>query len=242
MSKAREQAIEVYKRTFGEEPWPIHIQFWNYIMDSPKGDIIEVGSWRGQAGIIMACAAWAKGVKYVSVDPYPTDEVGKISYPVDDLSVIKQQFKRNVIDIFPEGHVTQYNCDITECIEEISKRTYSLAFIDGLHAYKNCRREFDILYPLVVDHGWLILDDAFGREDEGRLSGEDEGGVYRLTKEVYFTDEYFDLISFNPFVYQAVGRKKPVNHAQIREDFRLNYLNRNEKMEMERKALEQHQN
>ena len=240
MSKAREKAIEVYTRTFGEPPWPIHIQFWDYIMDAPKGDIIEVGSWRGQAGLIMACAAWAKGVKYISVDPYPTNEVAELAYPVDNLSIIKQEFKRNVIDIFPEGHVTQYNCDILECKDLISKNRYCLAYIDGLHAYENCRREFDILYPLVLDYGWVILDDTAGNLDEGRIDGQDEGGVERLFREVYLTDKYFDKIEFNQYVAQAIGRKKKTNDLEFREEFRLNFLNRNEKMERERKEREQH--
>lgn len=139
----------------------LHHALYSAVINSPEGDVVEIGSCAGGATVYLVGAAEEVDKHVYSVDPYPgycvpmTEITGEyIGEP--PTQIWKQAFDRDVLNVY--DNVTQFNCDLTQCIEKIPEQI-SVAFIDGFHDFEHANREFDLLFPRIVSGGYLFLDD-----------------------------------------------------------------------------------
>lgn len=145
------------------------------VIQSPKGDIVEVGSASGGTTILLSFAAEIAKKYVYSIDPYPEIlESTATHYKDGDMKYYRNAFKENILD--KRANVTQYNADLAESIDDLPE--LSLAFIDGLHEFDSVKKELALLYPLIVPGGIICLHDTGWEKGQG--SGVEAGAVCRV--------------------------------------------------------------
>jgi len=150
---------------------------YNAVLDTPCGDVVEIGSATGGTTLILIEAA-AQRMKHVySVDPYPVELENKVdNYNEGTLTHYKSTFKANILN-GQYKNVTQFNVNLKDCIDNLP-RFISVAFIDGLHELDNAVREFHLIYPLIAPEGWLCVHDiGWGK---GQVSKTEDTGLWKL--------------------------------------------------------------
>lgn len=156
-----EEAYELYKR----------------VLKSPKGDVVEIGSASGGTTVFLLDAAAQVGKTVYSIDPYPINMENKAtSYTKGSMNKLKENFKRNILD-GPYKNIIQYNESTNDCINKIP-HNLSLVFIDSLHELSFVLNEIKLIYPLIVNDGWLYVHDTHWTE--GQLSKTKEGGLHNI--------------------------------------------------------------
>lgn len=165
---------------FGGMILPVEaMELYNAVISSPEGSVVEIGSASGGTTIVLIKAAEKVGKIVYSIDPYPEEFEGNVAYYTPGLmKKLRDDFKRNILD-GPYDNIVQYNEDISKCIDKIPKEI-SVAFIDGLHELSNVMNELNLLYPLIVDDGWVYIHDAVGAWDTGQSSRTKESGLMRI--------------------------------------------------------------
>ena len=157
------------------------MELYNAVINSPAGDVVEIGSASGGTTIALIKAAEKVGKMVYSVDPYPEELEGVASYYDKGLmKKLKADFKRNILN-GQYKNILQFNEDLSKCIGGIPSGL-SMVFIDGLHEYASAMNEFVLVYPLVVSGGWIYIHDTCW--DKGQLSGTVETGLLRIPTNI----------------------------------------------------------
>ena len=94
-----------------------------------------------------------------------------------------------------------------------------LAFIDGEHHYEYVKRDFENIFKLLVDDGYIFLHDTYPYE-EGLVLGDYCADSYKMRQELE-KDPRVDCFTFTKLVACNVGfcmvRKKPTNLPYYRQ-------------------------
>jgi len=86
-----------------------------------------------------------------------------------------------------------------------------IAYIDGDHLYKQVKKDFDNIFPLVVDNGYIFIHDTYP-PNKDYTTESTCGEVYKLRQELEKRDD-IDVLTFTKAIGCGVGitmvRKKP---------------------------------
>lgn len=180
MISVLEDVLELSKKFKTQSMVPEIIELYNAVLDTPKGDVIEVGSASGGTTIALIKAAEQVGKNVISIDPYPESLEEVASHYVKGItSQLKNEFKQNILT-GEYKNIIQYNETTKDCIDKLPKKI-SMVFIDGLHELSYALSEFGLLFPLVVPAGRIYMHDTKGGDwSTGQLSGKPEEGLTHL--------------------------------------------------------------
>ena len=120
------------------------------VLETPPGDVIEVGSATGGTTIVLIKAA---------------ELAGKHVY--------REGFAKNILN-GKYHNITQYNEDLVWCIDRIPERL-SVVFIDGCHEFSFVQAEYEMLWPRLVEGGVLYVHDIYW--GDGQVSRTAETGL-----------------------------------------------------------------
>jgi len=149
------------------------------VLETPAGDIVEVGSASGGSTVYLIEAALKVNKKVWSVDPYPESYEDKALYYSPGItSLLKNSFEKNILKKYPEIVVVQIIDFLENCIDKLP-RSLSVVFIDSCHEFNLVKKEFDLLYPRVVSGGVILIHDVRWRK-VGQLSNSLEGSVTNM--------------------------------------------------------------
>lgn len=163
------------RETSAEEAY----ELYKSILKSPVGDVLEIGSASGGTTVLLLDAAAQVKKTVYSIDPYPTDMENKATaYVPGSMNELKENFKRNILD-GPYKNIIQYNENTKDCIGKIPYNL-SVVFIDGLHELSFVLNEVRLIYPLIIEGGWLYIHDTHWRL--GQLSKTEETGLHNVWK------------------------------------------------------------
>ena len=153
-------------------------ELYNAVLNTPEGDIVEIGSSTGGTTVVLVEAANEKAKRVYSVDPYPEELEGVArDYEKGSMKIAKETFNRNILHNYPQ--VTQFNTQLKDCIDQIPDNI-SVAFVDGLHELSYVKEEYLLLLPKMVKGGLMYFHDmGFSM---GQLSKE--GGLTEFPKWV----------------------------------------------------------
>lgn len=175
-----EESLKLWKQFKSETCLEEITELYNSILNSPDGDVVEIGSANGGTTIMLIKAAEQVNKTVYSIDPYPEELEGKIrKFKPGLVSGYREGFKRNILN-GSYKNVIQYNSNISECIDKIPD-SLSVAFIDGLHEFSNAKIEFNLIYPRIVSNGWIFIHDTGSLK--GQLTGETDNGLWRVWEE-----------------------------------------------------------
>lgn len=161
---------------------------YSIFLRSPEGDVVEIGSWWGKSAYFLGRLAEAFGVgKLLCIDPWT--DAGIITADADK-SVAAAYMQFSAEEAFRVFLMNMLTCsrgrlNYLRQPAELALQTYRSAHavtsdefgstqyqgeiavlhIDGNHALDAVRRDIRDWVPLLVDGGWVVLDDyqwAFG--------------------------------------------------------------------------------
>ncbi|MBF6617767.1 MAG: class I SAM-dependent methyltransferase [Candidimonas sp.] len=181
----------------------------------PKGDIVEIGSLYGRSAFALAWLSEHHDLgPVICVDPWKTENIsnqGKDAQLLNSMAdvynwdrifqafVVSLAGSRNVNYLrepsasasdqyltaaTTAGRITSNELGITEVLGRIS-----MLHVDGNHRYEEVKRDVELWLPMVVEGGWLLLDDyvwAFG--DGPKRVGDELLGTGRIKQSILFGD------------------------------------------------------
>jgi hypothetical protein len=127
---------------------------------------LEIGVLFGGSFIYTFLGVEDLNVRFIALDPldgyYVKDE--KVGAKVDTYSnkeVCRDVLARNIDKLVKQKSkiniIQKYSTD-SLAIEEVKKEKLSVLFIDGDHSYSGVKFDFENYAPLIVDGGYVIID------------------------------------------------------------------------------------
>jgi predicted O-methyltransferase YrrM len=152
------------------------MELYNAILDTPPGDVVEVGSAAGGTTVVMIHAAMLVGKNVISIDPYPEEFEEKAQgYTKGLMAGYRDKFAINILNRY--DNIIQYNKSTEDCIEKIPDNL-SLVFIDGMHELEFTKRESELLFPKLVKGGVMYFHDILF--DHGQVTQIKGQGVWNI--------------------------------------------------------------
>lgn len=162
----------------------LHRCIASIVADDIEGDLIEAGTWRGGASILMRAtldALGARGRTVWAADSFegfpasegepPTTDQGDDLSAFDFLSVSLDEVKAHFSRLGCEEGVRFVPGFFEETMPELRGHRWSLIRLDG-DTYDATRTTLECLYPGLSVGGYLIVDD-YGALDECRRAVDD---------------------------------------------------------------------
>ena len=185
-----EDSLKLWKQFSSQTTQREAVELYNSVLDSPPGDVIEIGSASGGTTIVLIGAAEEVGKRVYSIDPYPEEFEGvALHYTHGIMKSLKNDFKKNILDKSWKN-VTQFNEDIKDCINRIPDKL-SVVFIDGCHEFSFVRKEIYLLFPRLVQNGYLYIHDT--NWEVGQLTNTKDAGVHNIYEWIKNNIDVIDI-------------------------------------------------
>jgi hypothetical protein len=150
----------------------------NVVRDGVEGDLIEAGSWRGGASMLIRATLNALGeadrTLWVadSFQGFPsTGATGRDGYDLDAdlancdfLAVPLDEVKANFARLGLSENVNFVPGFFEDTLAQLPPRRWAIARLDG-DSYDATRLGLEILYPNVADGGYVVIDDYLPLDD-----------------------------------------------------------------------------
>src|SRR3990167_470511 len=183
----------------------------------PGSHIVEIGT--GESSIYLSQLARKHNRKMFYCDVAP----GKITNPL----TIKGYLLEDTLMVSgrpaPASYENRKGLDYIgksdEMFDSIKFPTIGLAFIDGEHHYEYVKRDFENIFGLLSDDGYIFLHDTYPY-NEDLVLGDYCADSYKMRQELE-KDERVDCFTFTKLVACNVGfcmvRKKPQNRPYYQQ-------------------------
>lgn len=172
-----------------------------------KGEILEIGSWKGKSTICLALGSLKKQI--FAVDPHK-GEYSKGKGIGKDAPTYKE-FMNNLKVAGVQERVVPLIATSEDAAKKWRK-PIKLLFIDGLHDYQHTKQDYDMWSPFVEENGIIAFHDAFCGHD----------GPERVVSEEIFTSLNFQEIGVVGSIIYA--RKGKPNILQALGIFRTKFF------------------
>lgn len=155
-----------------------------------KGEIVEIGSWKGRSTICLAYGSKeASKRKIHAIDPH----TGSPEHKRNDSQVDTfEEFKGNIKEAGVEDMVDPIRAYSYE-IAPIFDKPIELLFIDGAHEYEDVLRDYKDWFPKVVEGGIIAFHDSIGGGWQGPTKVVDK---YLFSGENFKNTGFVDSISY----------------------------------------------
>jgi len=154
--------------------------FSDYVLSCTPGDVVEIGV--GESSIYLGKSAEKFNRRIWHCDVSPSKIINPMSIPgylgadrtyFEERDEVPQELRRCVL----------YAGTSDSLFSRLPVGSVALAYIDGDHTYQQAAKDFEHVWPRVVDDGYVLLHDTYppGPEwtDENHC-----GEVYRLRQEI----------------------------------------------------------
>ncbi len=133
------------------------------------GEVVEIGSWKGKSTVALGLGLMAGGKAYIhAIDPHLGQIESGRKKEGSTLEILKTNLRCARVESKIKLLVTTSQKAAEKWHEPIR-----LLFIDGLHDWKNARRDFELWAPYVSEYGMIIFHDAYcGWEGVGKVVSE----------------------------------------------------------------------
>ena len=151
---------------------------------SQLGPCLEIGSYCGKSAVYLASACRENGSILFSIDHHRGSEEQQLGEEYFDPELL--DFKTFCMDTFPLFRQTLARTGLEETVVPMVSRSdivarswatpLALVFIDGGHAFKTVRSDYDCWAGHILPGGYLLIHDIFENPEEG---GQAPWEVYR---------------------------------------------------------------
>jgi len=127
-----------------------------YTLARRKGNLVEIGCWRGRTTIILLMAAGIWGAKVTSIDPFGKERMPK-RYAKLEATAEKWIDGLTRVGLQPGTLLAM----ISDEARQHYDKEISLLFIDSDHSYKQVKQDLSNWTPLIKVGGYLVLHDMW---------------------------------------------------------------------------------
>ena len=179
-----------------------------------KGDIVEIGSWKGRSTICMALALKMSHPDSRRVYAIDTFE-GSPEQSGAHTGLLKS-FVNNLRKYRVEDVVTPCVSTSSAAIQDprVRRLRIGLLFIDGRHEYEYVKQDLINYSPLVVDGGFVALHDACRWNVLTPSLGFQWEGAARVAQQYIFPSERFKVIGFFESLLVAESICRPLTSLE----------------------------
>jgi predicted O-methyltransferase YrrM len=129
-----------------------------------KGELLEIGSFKGKSTVVLAkAAALSSFRRVVAVDPMTAPSVTDPDLK-DDVSSY-DDFKRNIEEHGVDAEV-EFHCELSSDLARKWDRPIRMLWIDGDHTYQGTKQDLLLFQPNLVDGAIVAMHDVL-HEFEG---------------------------------------------------------------------------
>lgn len=139
---------------------PKEIRFLALLAACPtaKGEILEIGSFKGKSTIVLVRASALSGdSKVVAVDPMTAPSV--TDPDLRDATSSLDDFWANARRHGVDAHI-ELHCMLSSELGSNWSRPLRLLWVDGDHTYRGTKLDFDLFAPHLVDGGVIAIHDV----------------------------------------------------------------------------------
>jgi len=123
-----------------------------------KGEILEIGSFKGKSTVILVKSASLTGkTNVVAVDPLTSPAITDPDLKGEE-SCLKN-FQANLRNAGVEKYV-EFHCKYSHELAEVWNRDIRLLWIDGDHTYSGTKLDFDAFSPFLSDGAIIAIHDV----------------------------------------------------------------------------------
>ncbi len=150
---------------------------------SPRGPLLEIGSYCGKSAIYLGAAARLGGSTLFTVDHHRGSEENQAGWEHHDPSLVDAE--SGLMDTLPVFRRTIARAGLEEEVVAVVGRSatvgrhwsapLALLFIDGGHGEEPAHTDYDCWVPRVAEDGRLLIHDVFPDPADG---GQAPFGVY----------------------------------------------------------------
>jgi hypothetical protein len=152
---------------------------------SRRGPCLEIGSYCGKSAVYLGTACQENNQILFSIDHHRGSEEQQPGEAYFDPALL--DFRSYALDTFPLFRRTLALFDLQETVVPVVSRSrvvargwstpLSLVFIDGGHAFKTVKTDYDCWADHILSGGYLLIHDIFENPEDG---GQAPWEVYNI--------------------------------------------------------------
>ena len=195
-----------FTKEFGWERWGLLGILADFVLLYTRGDIVEIGI--GESSIYFNRLARKYDRKVFHCDIQKSDYENLFTVP----------------DFFNSSNLMFFGSS-DEFFSEINLPPIALGFIDGDHLHEQVEKDFNNLFPLIADNGYIFFHDLHPM-DEANIVETRSGNGYIFRKKLEQRGD-LDVITFPTSAWNAgltVTRKISTNAPYYQESGRKSKL------------------
>jgi predicted O-methyltransferase YrrM len=181
---------------------------FNFAMNLPEGNIVEIGSWKGKSTFYFACGLVKRGKGYIySVDHHTgsIEQQKRIKEPINTLNEFTENMRiRNV------GHIIKPLVMDSITASKNLNDDIGLIFIDGSHDYESVRSDFEAWWPKLQVGGIIAFHDYISKD--GVASFVDE--IMHMRNDLESPNITHEIISFRKSTDSSVISKSEIEEIK----------------------------
>ena len=150
---------EQERRAFGERAF--HSMWYDLIDRLASVSFLEIGVYRGNISTLipLICRSRGKLCSVTCVSPFDGagDAVSQYKVDIDYLKDTKQNFTH--FNLEQPEYIIGYS-NAAPVIERLRGRKWNLIYVDGNHDYEVVRADLMLSLDLLVENGFIVMDDS----------------------------------------------------------------------------------
>jgi len=168
---------------------------------SAKGEILEIGAYRGKSSVVLAKAsALANQAKIISCDPLCCDVPANHPQAI----AVRTEFDHNLARKQVQNRV-EFHQTYSQELAKAWSRPIRMLWIDGDHRYLGVRQDLADFGPFLQDRAILVMHDVLNDCD----------GVGRVFVEDVLESAHYGQAGINGNIAWAQFHKKPSDAARF---------------------------
>jgi predicted O-methyltransferase YrrM len=133
-------------------------QLYQFVLDHPIHDIVEVGTYHGKSACYMAAALQEKGRGCVTSLDLPISQTLKPNAETLAQSFGLADYVKPLRAAFG-SHWLLRQMIIDSTVDGVCAPRFDFAFIDGYHSWEQAGLDFFLIDKLLRPGGWILFDD-----------------------------------------------------------------------------------
>jgi len=192
-----------FMKKYGWDRWGFLYIFIDYVLFWLQGDIVEIGIGESSFGLTYLSRKYNRKIYHC------------------DLQVSDYENLFTVGDFFDDSNVL-YAGSSDDFFKEVKFTKIAIGFIDGDHMYDKVKADFENIFSLIQDNGFIFLHDLFPVDKEETAENR-SGDGYKFRQELE-RNPLADVLTL-PFGFWNAGltvvRRISINENEFRKSGRM---------------------
>lgn len=202
---------QIHQFAEGIEGWLTSAEgetLFNFAMDLPEGNIVEIGSWKGKSTFYFACGLVKRGKGCIySVDHHmgSIEQQKRIKEPINTLNEFTENMRiRNL------GHIIKPLVMDSITASKNINDDIGLIFIDGSHDYESVKSDFKTWWPKLQVGGIIAFHDYISKDGVARFVDE----IILMRNDLESPNITHEIISFKKSTGPSVISKNQIKEIK----------------------------